>query len=77
MRQPLPTTYYEEKLFNKYDKVYVIEPIDEWHGLRTQVRVFCQTHEEYRNVYLKKVFNGQKHTHPCRKCCLTSDIESE
>lgn len=73
MRQPLPVDYYESRLQQEYNKAYIIEPLEEWHGLRTNVRIFCHIHQQYRNVFLMKVFNGKKRTHPCRICCFSSE----
>lgn len=72
MRTPLPPDYYEARLFKQYGQDYDIVPSAEWHGLRTDVTIFCEKHGTFRTVYLKKVFNGLKSTWPCRKCYLDS-----
>lgn len=76
MRLPYPVEYYEEKLKDEFKQSYEIIPLSEWHGLRTDVRIFCHKHRTFRNVYLKKVFNGKKSTKPCRKCYLESLTEN-
>lgn len=71
MRIPYPIEYYEDKLFYQYKKEYqIILFNDNWHGLRTWVKIRCNEHKTSRIVYLKKVFNGSKSTRPCRQCYL-------
>lgn len=77
MRFAYPVEYYESKLKSLYGKDYEIVPLMDWHGLRTRVRIFCCTHKSYRIVSLKKIFNGQKSTRPCRKCYLESLKKSD
>lgn len=70
MRLPYPVEYYEILLKKLYGVDYIINPLADWHGLRTEVNIFCTVHETYRKVNLKKVFNGNKSTRPCRQCYL-------
>lgn len=72
MRLPYPVEYYEGLLKKLYGIIYIITPVTEWHGLRTNVNIYCSVHKTIRTVYLKKVFNGTKSTRPCRKCYLDS-----
>lgn len=76
MRIAYPVEYYETKLKEIYGKEYEIVPISDWHGLRTEVRIFCCEHKSYRTVNLKKIFNGRKSTRPCRKCYLEKLTQS-
>ena len=75
MRIAYPVEYYEASLKRLYNNDYTIYPITDWHGLRTYVRILCHSHRTYRNVNLKKVFNGKKSTRPCRKCYLEELID--
>lgn len=70
MRQPYAVEYYEERLRELYKIAYLITPLSEWHGLRTWVEIHCPIHYGNRIVYLKKIFNGKKSTHPCRQCVI-------
>lgn len=72
MRLPYPVEYYETMLKNLYGIDYLITPLSDWHGLRSEVQIYCTKHGTYRKVYLKKVFNGAKSTRPCRQCYLDS-----
>jgi len=72
MRKPYAPEYYEGKLEAIYQSEYSILPTAEWHGLRTWVDIICTKHGTTRHVELKKVFNGEKSTWPCRRCYLAS-----
>lgn len=72
MRIAYPVEYYEQRLKEMFGKEYEIILLEDWHGLRTMVEIFCYEHKTFREVYLKKVFNGKKSTRPCRKCYLES-----
>ena len=72
MRIAYPVEYYEQRLKELFGKEYEIILQGDWHGLRTMVKIFCYQHKTFREVYLKKVFNGKKSTRPCRICYLES-----
>lgn len=69
-RRPNEIGHYETKLFDKFGIKYRIVPQTDWHGVRTQVNIFCGVHDTIRYVYLQKIFNGKNSTRPCRQCYL-------
>ena len=69
-RRPYSIEHYEGKLYHKYGTEYSIIPREEWHGVKTQVTIFCHQCNTIRKVYLQKLFNGRNSMVPCRGCYL-------
>lgn len=71
-RRPLPIAHYENLLYKKFGVEYSIHPLEQWHGVRTDVYITCSVHKTNREVWLQKVFNGKNSTWACRQCYLDS-----